>query len=250
MSFQRPYSAFPAVLGGALILAASVASAQSTGRITGSIADAVTQNPLARVDVSVSGFDRTAVTDAEGRYVIDSVPPGLVRVSVQIIGYVPITTQYYTIRPDTSIDVDFKLAPITVQLDPVEVTARRSPESESNLTTTLITRDQLPASGDILGALQGTVAGLRVSGEKEGRRTSIRMSHTDALYVINGTVVRPPLVFYIDVAEVECVEVRKGFMAAQEFNPSLATPTYSGVILIWTRGSLGNKPRGCAGSSP
>ena len=64
----------------------------------------------------------------------------------------------------------------------------------------------------------------------------------------SALVVRPPLVFYIDVAEVECVEVRKGFMAAQEFNPSLATQTYSGVILIWTRGSLGNKPQGCTGS--
>ena len=90
------------------------------------------------------------MTDAEGRYVIDSVPPGLVRVSAQLIGYLPITTPYYTVRPDSSVDVAFKLAPITVQLDPVEVTAERTPASRSNLTTTLITRDQLPASGDIL----------------------------------------------------------------------------------------------------
>lgn len=248
MSIQSPYRRLPAVLGGTLMLVASVANGQSPGRITGSIADAVTRNPLGSVEVRISGLGRTAVTDAEGRYVIDSVPPGLVRVSAQIIGYVPITTQYYTVRPDTAIDVDFKLAPITVQLDPVEVTARRTPESESSLSTTLITRNQLPASGDVLDALQGTVAGVRVSGEHENRQTTIRGAHTDALYVINGTVVRPPLVFYIDVAEVECVEVRKGFMAAQEFNPSLATPTYSGVILIWTRGSLGNKPQGCTGS--
>lgn len=248
MSVHRPYRAVTTVLAGALALAASIADAQSPGRITGSIADAVTRTPLASVDVSIAGLGRVAVTDAEGRYSIDSVPPGLVRVSAQTIGYVPITTQYYTVRPDSSIEVDFKLAPITVQLEPVEVTARRTPESESNLTRTLITRDELPPSGDLLDALQGTVAGLRVTGDHENRRTSIRMSHTDALYVINGTVVRPPLVFYIDVAEVECVEVRKGYTAAQEFNPSLATPTYGGVILIWTRGSLGNKPRGCTSS--
>jgi hypothetical protein len=126
MSIHRLFRTVPALLVGALTLATSIADAQSPGRTTGSIADAVTRTPLASVQVSIAGLDRAAVTDAEGRYVIDSVPPGLVRVSAQTIGYVPITTQYYTVRPDSSIEVDFKLAPITVQLDPVEVTARRA----------------------------------------------------------------------------------------------------------------------------
>ena len=108
-----------------------------------------------------------------------------------------------------------------------------------------MTKEQLPANGNILYALQGTVAGIRTSGDHESIRVSIRGSRWDAIYVIDGVVVTPPITFHIDASEVECVEVRAGSHAALEFNPSIIGERYSGVILIWTRGSAARKPRGC-----
>lgn len=245
MSDCRTSRHYPTALAVVLILAGSSAAAQAPGRITGSIADAVTSKPLVDVEVRIAGSDLRTVTGTEGTYTIEGVPPGLVRVTAQVIGYHPITTPYYSLRPDSSLAVNFKLAPVTVRLDPVEVTADAPASTRTNLSRTVITREQLPASGDLLQNLQGTVVGLRTSGRHDRTQVSIRGSTTEPLYVVDGTVITPPLTFYIDVNEVECVEVRRGYTAAQEFRPSINSETYSGVIIIWTRGSLGEKPRGC-----
>jgi hypothetical protein len=68
------------------------------------------------------------------------------------------------------------------------------------------------------------------------------------LYVVNGSVITPPLQFYIDAADVDCVEVRRGYRAAQEFRRDILGPIYSGVVLIWTRGSTEPKPAQCYGN--
>jgi hypothetical protein len=228
----------------ALLAFAGGAQAQQTGAVTGNVVDAITGLPIADVSVSVVGSEAIAGTDDQGTYQLGSIAPGLIRVSAQIIGYNPITTPYYTLLPDSSITVHFRLAPLSVALEPVEVTAERL-ETPHHLGSTVITRDQLPARGDVLQALQGAVPGVRLTGRQDQTRTRIRHSMSDALYVINGTVVTPPLTFYIDVGDVECVEIRRGFQAASEFRPSINGETYSGVILIWTRGALGARPAAC-----
>jgi hypothetical protein len=141
--------------------------------------------------------------------------------------------------------VSFKLAPITVLLPPVEVIGERAVAAPSMVGATLLTRTQLPKNGSIIEALQGAVPGLQTHGRGEYARQSIRGSRSDVLYVINGAVITPPLTFYIDAADVDCVEVRRGYRAANEIRPSFVGETYSGVILIWTRGSLTPRPEGC-----
>lgn len=228
----------------AFLACAVGARAQQTGTVTGNIVDAITGDPIAAVAVSVVGSEVIAATDDQGHYRIGGIAPGLIKVSAQIIGYNPITTPYYTLLPDSAITVHFRLAPLSVALEPVEVTAER-PETPHYLGATVVTRDQLPAQGDVLQALQGAVPGLRLTGRQDQTRTRIRHAMSDVLYVVNGTVITPPLTFYIDVSEVECVEVRRGFQAANEFRPSIVGEIYAGVILIWTRGALGARPAAC-----
>ncbi len=231
-------------LAPALCLVASTLRAQQSGKVRGRVVDAVSGQPLQSVTVTVVGAELSARTDDDGRYLIEAVPPGLVKVNAQIIGYHPITTPYYNVFPDSATSVNFKLAPLTVQLDPVEVIGER-PEEEFKFGATVITSDRLPARGNVLTSLKGTVAGVDVTGRNEGTRVTIRGSHASALFVVDGVVITPPLTFYIDTRDVECVEVRRGYRAAQEFKPSIHGETYSGVILIWTKGSLGRKPPGC-----
>lgn len=231
-------------LAPALSLAASTLRAQQPGKVSGRVVDAVSGQPLQSVIVTVVGAELTTRTDDDGRYLIEAVPPGLVKVTAQIIGYHPITTSYYNVFPDSATSVNFRLAPLTVQLDPVEVIGER-PEEEFKFGATVITSDQLPARGDILTSLKGVAAGINVTGRNEDTRVTVRRSHASVLFVVDGVVITPPMTFYIDTQEVECVEVRRGYRAAQEFRPSIHGETYSGVILIWTKGSLGRKPPGC-----
>ena len=109
----------------------------------------------------------------------------------------------------------------------------------------ILTPKDLPGRGNILSALQGVVPGLQASGRREDAGVRARQSHASMLFVVDGTVITPPLTFYIDTQDVECVEVRRGYRASQEFRPSINGQTYSGVILIWTKGGLAPKPREC-----
>jgi hypothetical protein len=227
---------------------AGIASAQTTGRVAGTVTDAITREPIRDAAVSVLGTELTVGTDSTGQYIIDSLPPGLIKFTAQILGYVPITTDYYTVYPDHTATVDFMLAPVAYELERVEVTGespakRWQPQQGS----AVLTKEDLPERGNILNALQGLVPSVRVRGRRDETRLVVRNAEADVLYVIDGRVVRPPLTFYIDAADVDCVEVRRGFRAVIEFKPSVVGPNYAGVVLIWTKGAIGPRPKDCIG---
>ncbi len=242
-------TAFRAVLTLALVgtLGAPQVTAQTPTTVTGTIIDAVTGKPVPNVAITVLGSDLTTITGSDGTYTLTNVPPGLIKVKAQIIGFHPITTPYYNLKPGESEHVNFKLAPLRVQLAAVEIVGDRPEERQWAFGSNILTREQLPNQGSVLDALQGTVAGLDSYGSKDDQGISFRNSSRPVLYVIDGVTVRPPITFYIDVNEVECVEIRKGYRAAQEFRMSINSETYSGVILIWTRGSMASRPRECSG---
>jgi len=235
----------PALLACGVALAAMPIQAQRPGTIAGRVRDAITGDPVQHVTIGVVGSTLSVETSDDGTYELAGIPPGLVRIEATMLGYIAITTPYYTVLPDSTTTADFRLAPVAFTLEPVEVIGEREVE-ESNFGSTVLTPERLPARGDLLNALQGSVAGLRVGGDRRNPRTYVRGSNAEVLYVIDGTVFTPPLTISIDVRDVECVEVRRGYQAALEFAPpGLHREAYSGVILIWTRGSVGRKPEGC-----
>ena len=221
-------------------------AAQSSGSVSGQVLDALTREPVGDVIVTVVGSALRSGTDEEGYYTIDSVMPGLIKVKAQILGYVPITTDYYTVHPDSSTAVDFHLAPVLYELEGVEVTGQ-SPQRKwvRHQGSVVLTKEDIPQSGDILSALQGVIPSVRVTGRREDTRMVVRNASADVLYVVDGNIIRPPLTFYIDATQVECVEVRRGFSAVAMYKPSIVGEVYSGVVLIWTKGALGARPRDC-----
>ena len=72
-------------------------------------------------------------------------------------------------------------------------------------------RNSSPPQGDILNAIHGLIPGVRTRGRHEDTRLVVRGAEVDVIYVVDGKVIRPPLTFRIDVADVACIEVRKGF---------------------------------------
>jgi hypothetical protein len=227
------------VVGGSMPL-----GAQRAGGVRGVVVDAVTRAPLPQAVVTIAGRPYSAVTDDQGAYRIDAIVPGQVRLTARKLGFQSSTTSFHTVTAGAVVIVDFKLAPLAVDLEPVAVEAEPS-RRRAAIGSQVLRGEDLPR-GDILTALQGTVPSLRTSGRRDDTRVRIRQSSSEVLYVIDGTVITPPLMFSIDTREVECVEVRRGYRAAQEFRPSINSEAYSGVVLIWTRGSREPKPRECA----
>ena len=66
------------------------------------------------------------------------------------------------------------------------------------------------------------------------------------LFVVNGVVTTGPVpLFAVSPRDIECVEFRPGRSATLEFRRGFQDGGADGVVLIWTRGSIGRKPAGC-----
>src|SRR5688500_5052178 len=74
-----------------LLLAVSVPVVAQTGRITGTVADSVTGQPVIGAAVSVVGTNRVVGTTGTGQFTLTNVPTGARQVTVQVIGYAPST---------------------------------------------------------------------------------------------------------------------------------------------------------------
>lgn len=76
-----------ALLSCSLASLPAAASAQGTGRITGTVTDSALSRGLNSVQVSVVGTRLRAETDDQGRYTITGVPAGTHSLDARRIGY-------------------------------------------------------------------------------------------------------------------------------------------------------------------
>ncbi len=63
----------------------SALSAQSTGKIQGTVRDAATQAPIVNATVVIPGTSYSAITDSKGFYFIENVPAGTYAVRAAFI---------------------------------------------------------------------------------------------------------------------------------------------------------------------
>src|SRR6266566_10046253 len=102
----------------AVLWTAPLCAQQATGTIRGRVSNAATQQPLAGVSVTVGR--RAAVTRADGRYLVNEVPPGTDTVRARLIGYAP-ATQVVTVASGDTVTVDLAMTPRAVNLASVVV---------------------------------------------------------------------------------------------------------------------------------
>jgi iron complex outermembrane recepter protein len=107
------------LLPAVLILFASTATAQVTGRVT----DAAGL-PVATVSVEVAELGRSVLTDADGAYQLTLPGGGRYTIVFRHPGYAPAVREIAVTGPQT---LDVSLAPTALRLEPVTVTATRSP---------------------------------------------------------------------------------------------------------------------------
>ena len=97
-NFRRVQTSVFSMAAAACLMAPEVASQDPT-TVSGAVIDAVTGKPVPNVTITIFGSDITTTSGSDGSYTLTSVPPGLVKVKAQIIGFHPITTPYYNLKP-------------------------------------------------------------------------------------------------------------------------------------------------------
>ncbi len=103
-----------------------------TGTVSGQIVHQHTLLPIAGVTIRLSGLERAATTDHDGRYAMDDVPVGSYRVLFRLLGYRPYAKTDVIVRSRRITVADATMEPLPVALEGLVVTGGYFPQSETN----------------------------------------------------------------------------------------------------------------------
>lgn len=222
-----------------ICLLSSIFCSYSQISITGQVTDAGKQ-PLIGVTVQLVGTSQGAVTDIDGRYVLDNLPKeGTLRFS-----YLGFGTKEESIKNRTIINI--VLEDIVNKLDDVVVVGYGSMRKRdlTGAITSISAEDiAIKSPTDIFDALQGASAGVQIvsSSGAPGADTDIRIRGTSTfgagtlpLYIVDGMPMED--ISAINPLDVASMEILKDASSAAIYGSRSA----NGVIIITTKkGTVG-----------
>ena len=220
------------------------AQQQETQRATinGTVTSRDSGEPMAGVQVFLSGTSFGAITQANGRYVIANVPPGTYTVIAQSIGYADGRRENVRANTAEPAVVNFEMATTALRLEQVVVTGTIDPTSGVKVPFTVgkVSADELPVPAIApVQSLQGKISGVTVvrgSGQPGDQPdVLLRGFHSiyrnnSPLFVVDGVIVGSTM-GDIDAQDIESVEVVKGAAAASMYGSRAG----AGVINITTK---------------
>ena len=109
--------------------------AQPMHQIKGTVIDKNSRQPLEFINVMIIGLNKGSVTNVEGRFTIEQVPPGIYRLQASAIGYKNVTTSEY-ILSTKNLNIPIEMEENLTELEGVTITAspfRRDVESPVSL---------------------------------------------------------------------------------------------------------------------
>ncbi len=219
------------------------------GTVGGRVIDGDTEQPLASVQVFVTGTSFGALTDESGNYQITDVPPGLYSVEANRIGYADATQENVSVPDGGTVTVNFEMSVTALTLDEIVATGVVDPTSARRVPFTVarVSGDELQVPVDnAINSLQGKVAGASiVTAPQPGAGvnivlrspTSINKSNSP-LIVVDGVILASTFgrsSADIDALDIESIEIVKGAAAASLYGSRAA----NGVIQIRTKRGSG-----------
>lgn len=231
----------------AALIVGSALEAQQAGTVTGLITDEVTLAPLPTVQVFLQGTSRGGLTNQEGRFTLNDVPPGSYTLVAQRIGYQEARQANVTVAQGQATSVNLAMSPTVLSLQAVVATGLIDPVEgvRSPISVARVSRELMPVAvaGNAIQNLQGRVAGVqmnRTSGQP-GEDVSIMLRTPTSLRgtgapmivvdgVILGGVLSDATTSSIEGMDIESVEIIRGAAAASLYGSRAA----AGVIAITT----------------
>ncbi|UCH62487.1 MAG: TonB-dependent receptor [Fidelibacterota bacterium] len=107
------------------LVSASILFADSSGKISGRVYDAETNEPLPGANVVIEGTTMGAAADIDGNYFILNVRPGEYTVTASVIGYVNVRATEVAVQMGLTTPLDFPLDPSIIEGEEVVVVAER-----------------------------------------------------------------------------------------------------------------------------
>jgi TonB-linked SusC/RagA family outer membrane protein len=225
---------FLGLMNGQAILAQQI-------NITGKVTNDQTNESLIGVTVLEKGTANGTLTDALGNYSI-----GVTNAkSILVFSFVGLESQEIVVGGQKVIDVTMKEN--VSMLDEVVVTGygtQRRNDLTGSVAVVKVDESKDVASGSVLQAIQGKVAGLYITstGDPSGAATSVRirgvntLGVTSPLYIIDGVpTIDPNVLSNMDQNSIESFQVLKDASATSIYGSRAS----NGVIIITTKSGKG-----------
>ena len=166
------------------IFLSTIVLTQTTGKISGKVADAKSGEPLIGANVMLSGTSIGTAADIDGNFFIINIPPGSYEVKVMVIGYESMTVEGVRVSVNRTSPLDIKLNQAVIEGTTIVVHADKiSVKKDQTATIKNISSDEidlLPVED--VGAIINMQAGV-VAGSFRGGRS------TEVTYLIDGVKV-------------------------------------------------------------
>ncbi len=243
LRMKKIYNFDPCIFFLSLVLLFSVVVYPgTTGKLTGKVTDAKSNEPLIGTNIVVVGTNLGAAADLQGNYFILNIPPGTYQIKATQIGFSPTTIANVKISVDQTTRIDIKLGEQVVELQNVVVTSTRGfVQKDLTSTEAKITGDQiakLPVED--VNSLVNLQAGV-VDGHFRGGRAG------EVKYLVDGVSVNDVYsgasTLEADVSSIQELQVLTGTFNA-EYGEALsgvvnqvtkiAGDKYSGNFSIYT----------------
>jgi TonB-dependent SusC/RagA subfamily outer membrane receptor len=215
------------------------------GRVTGTVTNVRTGNPVETAQVYVPGTRIGTLTDQNGNFTLIVVPAGEYEIRVEIIGY-RTEAEVVSVGAGETQVIEFALEPSVLRLQELVVTgtAARMPRAKLPFTVERLDVEDIPVPATSAERqIQGKGAGVRVvkgSGQPGDAADIMLRSPTsitrgqNPLIIIDGTITWESMAD-IDALDIQSIEIVKGAAAASLYG-SLAA---NGVINITTNRGAG-----------
>jgi outer membrane receptor protein involved in Fe transport len=121
-----------------LLVGAGSTQAKVTGKISGIVVDAGTEEPLVGASVRVVGTSLATKTDEDGEYFIINVPAGKYDLAVTHVGFETFTKKDVRVLLDLTTPVDFSMTVMAVELPNEVVVYAAAPVIQKDLTSSRV----------------------------------------------------------------------------------------------------------------
>ena len=207
--------------------------AGTTGKLSGTIKDSQTGEPLVGANIIIVGTDLGAAANVDGNYFILNIPPGNYSVKISYIGYESVLVTDVQIIVDQNTLLPVKLKPESIEVGEVVVVAQ-TPMVQKDVTSSIsvIRRDQieaLPVSTftDLLSLQAGVVKIGNNNIHVRGGRSN------EVAYLVDGIYVKDPLLGNLAL-EISNDAIQEMSLLSGTFNAEYGN-ALSGVVNIVTR---------------
>jgi len=183
------------------LLFTGVASAQTTGSITGVVTDGASGQPVVGAVVVATSpaapGEQSAVTDAKGSFTIGNLPAGKYKLTASFEGYKPETRADLALGENVTLRANLAIVPEAVQMEEVVVTGSRIKRKDLTAAApvTVVSKEQISQSGKVnLGEFlqtipeQGNTVNAQVNNGNDGSvRINLRsLGSNRTLVLVNG----------------------------------------------------------------